>query len=82
MGPEDALHSRWGCDSAPCLDVGKLGFRAGKIPPLRIGQICTLLGSLVRVCPLLGSAHGQSLWDYYLGTAGMNLVCQNPCAGC
>lgn len=32
----DTLHSRWGCDSVPCLSVGKLGSRAGKTPYLRI----------------------------------------------
>ena len=38
--------------------------------------------SLIRMCSLLGFAHGQSFWIYYLGPAGMNLVCQDLCAGC
>ena len=82
MRPEDALHSGWGCDSVLCLGVGKLGFRASRIPHLKINRSVLCGSSLIRVCSLLGSAHGQSLWIYYLGIAGMNLVCQDLCAGC
>ena len=41
-GPEESLHSRWGCNSASCLGVGKLGCRAGKSLHLRspVRQIC------------------------------------------
>ena len=64
MRPEGTLHSGWGCDSAPWVGVGKQGYRADKIPRLRIQirQICTLLSSLVRVHLQLHSADEQSCW--------------------
>lgn len=36
MGLEGTLRSGWGCDSASCLGVGKLGSRTSKTPGLRI----------------------------------------------
>lgn len=66
MGLEGTLLNTWGCDSAPCLSVGKSNPRAGKIPPLRnqIKQICTLLSptkvSVPSAHPQLSSADEQN----------------------
>lgn len=45
MEPEDTFHSRWVCDSAPSLGVGKLGVRASQTFRFRIylRQISTSL---------------------------------------
>lgn len=82
-GPEDTVHRGWGCDSAPCLWVGKLGSkRAGKTPHLRIQmrQVYTPLSFLVRVFLQLGSALSKATgWHYYLSTTSVNLICQDLC---
>lgn len=81
----DTLHSGWGYNSAPVLSVGKSGIRAGKNPHLRnqIRQSCTPTSFLFRVQhPLYSVDHEAASWDYSLGTAGMNLVCQDSSSGC
>ena len=80
--PGDILHSRLGCDSAPCLGMGKGGSRAGKTPCLRIQirQICTLPSPLVRVYLVLQISKA-ACWNYYLGTTSMNSICQDTCTG-
>ena len=60
-----------------------MGSRASKTCHLRIQvrQICTPPCSLVRLCPQLGSAD-EKKQNYYLGPAGVNSVCQDPCIDC
>lgn len=85
MEPEDTFHEGWGCDSTPCLGIGKPGSRAGKAPHLRtwIKQICTPPSSLGQSVPLTWSADEQNcLLGLLLGTVGINSVCQDPGAGC
>jgi len=36
MGLEDTLHSRWGCDSAICVGLGKPGSKTSKTSILMI----------------------------------------------
>lgn len=52
------------CDLAPCLGVGRLGFRARKIPHLRIQirHICIPPRSLIRLHPHFDSADEQRCW--------------------
>ena len=63
--------------------MSKLGSRASKTCHLRIQvrQICTPPCSLVRLCLQLGSAD-EKKQNYYLGPAGVNSVCQDPCIDC
>ena len=46
-------------------------------------QICTLPNSLVKCTPesVLQMSKTDD-WNYYLGTAVMNSVCQDLCVGC
>lgn len=84
MGPEDTLCSRWACDSAPCLRVGKLGSRDGKLPlrgseSSRSAPHCVPWS--VRGLPNLALPMSKAAgWDYYSGTADRNPVCQDLCA--
>lgn len=81
----DTLHSGWGYNSAPVLNVGKLGIRAGKILHLRnqIRQSCTPTSFLFRVRHPLYSVDSEAAgWDYFLGTIGMNLFCRDLSSGC
>lgn len=85
MELEGTLYSRWGYNPAPCLGLGKPRSRVDKTLYLRIQirHIRSLLRSLVRACPKLGSADKQAIgWDCYLGTAVMDSVCQDHCAAC
>lgn len=80
------LCSVWGYDVTSGLEVGKLEFRAGKTPCLRvqIREFYTLLSSLVRVCMLLTTLQMNKTTDlgYSFGTAYVKAVCHDPCAGC
>lgn len=81
----DTLHSGWGYNSAPVLNVGKSGIRVGKTPHFRnqIRQSCTPTSFLFRVKHPLYSVDSEAAgWDYFLGTTGMNLVCQDSSSGC
>lgn len=77
------FHGRWGCDSVPFLGVD-LSSRAGKTLHLRIQirQVCIPLSSCSECIPslVLQMSKGSD-WDYDMGTADMNLSCQDPCAG-
>lgn len=76
------LHSGLGsgCDAILFLSVNKLGSKSSKNPCFRMQmkQMCMPLSSLLIVYPQFGKASG---WDYYFSTAGMNVVCQDLCAG-
>lgn len=54
------LHSRWDCDSAPCLGMGKPGSGAGRTPCLiiQIRHMCATPSSLIRVYPLIWYCRG------------------------
>ena len=85
MWAADTFHSELGCNSAPCLSMGKSGSTADKTPSptIQIKQICILLSSLVMVHQWLGFTDEQShRLGLLLGTIGVNSVCQDPCAGC
>lgn len=73
----------WSCDAALCLGVDKSCSRANKTLHLRIqirpstkvpGQNASLTWFCRWVKLLVGI--------YYLGTAGMNSICQDPDDGC
>lgn len=73
----ETLHRRWGCGSAPCLGMGKLDSWASKTPRLKTSfkHVCTLQSSLVMCTSnLVLQVSKATVRDYYLGTAGMNLV--------
>lgn len=46
---EDTLHSPKECESSTCMGMGKLGSNSGKIPHLRILQVCIPPNSLPRM---------------------------------
>lgn len=60
---EDTLPSEWGCKSAPCLVVGKLGSRVTKflIWGSELGSLAPSC-SLIRLYPCLGSFTEQNHW--------------------
>ena len=79
MGPEDTLHSGWGRDFAPFLGMDKLGTRAGKTPDPNQADLHPAEFSGQNVPKLVLQMSKAMRCDYYLGSAGMNLVYQDPC---
>lgn len=80
----DAHYNGWVCDST-CVGMGKLSSTAGKAPHLKIwiGQICTSQAPCLECAPnMILQRSKTSGWDYYLGAASMNSVCQHLCVGC
>lgn len=80
VGLEDMLHSAWGCDFTPSLNIDKLGYRPSKF--LIWGSESSR--STLHFVPWLECAPDLVLQmgratGYSLGSAGMNLVCQRLC---
>lgn len=78
-------YRRWDCDLAPCLSVGKPASKAGKLivweskwgrfAPCQVPWSECTMDFVLKMSKATGC-------DYYFGTAGRNLVCQDFCAGC
>lgn len=84
MELENTFHSGWGWASALHLLIGsglgpaKLlvwGLKSGRSASHQVSWWECNTDFVLWVSRTTG-------WDYYLGTVGVNLVCQDPCAGC
>ena len=80
IGLEDTLHSSCGGDSAPLLQ-SQPGFKTGKINFKDVHHIhlpCPVPRS-ERISKLALQMSKATSWEYYLGTASMHSVSQDPC---
>lgn len=77
MSLGDTLHNGRSCDSIPCL--------SGANQALGLAKLFIWLSKSSRSAPHwvpCSECIAPTILDYCLGTAGVNSVCQDPCAGC